>query len=251
MTPPKQNKRLEGKTALVTGASRGIGRAIAQRLARDGAKVIVNFVAAEKPAQEAVAAIQAEGGQAVAIQADVTVRADLRRLFEQTVAAFGTLDILVNNAGYGTRMPMAAVTEEIYDRIFSFTKATFFAQQLAADVLADNGRIINLSTGITRGWAEGAAVYGGSKAAIEMFTRSQSKELGKRGITVNAVLPGVTQTELTDKIPAAVREDAARRSSFGRIGEPDDIADIVAFLASHDARWITGQMIVANGGMSP
>jgi 3-oxoacyl-[acyl-carrier protein] reductase len=241
----------DGKVALVTGASRGIGRATALRLAKDGAAVVLNYVANEAAAREVQALIRAQGGEAELVRADVTALAEIPGLFDAAAARFGRIDILVNNAGLGGRGSVAITPEETYDRLFAVTKGVFFTLQAAADRLADNGRIISLSTGLTRGWATGVAAYAGSKAAIEQFSRSLSKDLGPRGITVNVVLPGVTETDLTANMPSENKQHMRSQTSLGRLGKPEDIADVIAFLASDDARWITGQMIVANGGSTP
>lgn len=237
---------LSGKVAIVTGGSRGIGRAIAERFGRDGAKVVVNYHQAADAAQTVVSAIAAAGSEAVAVQADVSRLADLPRLFEAAQSRFGRADILVANAGVYAPIPIAQTTEEIYDRLFAITKGTFFLLQMAADRIADGGRIITLSSGATLGWAS-APAYAGSKAAIEQFTRALSKALGPRNVTVNAVLPGVTLTDMTPASPE-FRARGAANTSFGRLGTPEDIADVVGFLASHDGRWITGQRIGAHGG---
>lgn len=240
-----------GRIAIVTGASRGIGRAIATRLAEDGIKVLINYSHSEAEALTLKEQITASGGTADVARADITKITDIVRLFSTCQELLGTPDILINNAGVASMGTVGSVSEEDYDRAFAITKGVFFLLKEAGKKLNDGGRIINLSTSLTRGWAENAAAYAGSKAAIEVFTRSLSKELGHRGITVNAVLPGVTETDMTLNYPSAVKESAIARSSLGRLGKPEDIADITAFLASEDARWITGQMVVANGGTAP
>ena len=243
--------KLLGKVAIVTGASRGIGRAIALRLGKDGAKVIVGYSRQAEKAQEVVAAIEKEGGQAVAVQADMGNLADVRRLFEEARQRFGKLDILVNNAGISAFKPIAMLTEEDFDRMFTInTKGPLFALQQAAHQIADGGRIINISTGGTATSAPGAGLYTASKAALEQFTMSLAKELGSRGVTVNAVLPGMTETDMFEEVaPPEFKEMAIGMTALGRLGKPEDIADVVAFLASDDARWITGQKIAATGGM--
>jgi 3-oxoacyl-[acyl-carrier protein] reductase len=239
------------KVAIVTGASRGIGRAIAKRLATDGIKVLINYSHSEPEALALQAEIISFGGIAEIAKADITKAIDISTLFSICHDVLGAPDILINNAGVASMGTVGSVSEEQYDRAFAITKGVFFLLKEAGKQLNDDGRIINLSTSLTRGWAENAAAYAGSKAAIEVFTRSLSKELGHRGITVNAILPGVTETDMTMNYPTAVKESAIARSSLGRLGRPEDIADIAAFLASDDARWITGQMIVGNGGTAP
>jgi 3-oxoacyl-[acyl-carrier protein] reductase len=241
-------RRLEGKIALVTGSSRGIGRAIAERLAADGATVVINSRTAESAAP-AVAAIEAAGGRAVAIPADMAKVEDVRRLYAQIKERFGRLDIVVNNAGIlPPAVPVKDETEQTWDAVFALLKGTYFSMQEAARLVADGGRIINISSSTTRGWSPGYSIYAGSKSAIEQFTRSLSRELGPRGVTVNAVIPGLTDTDMISDYPAAIREAVARNTTLGRLGQPKDIADVVAFVASDDARWITGQLVIANGG---
>lgn len=245
------DKRLAGRTALVTGGSRGIGRATALRLARDGADVAITYAANAEAAERTVAEIAALGVRAHAERCDLRDITTIRPALDGVVKAFGRLDILVNNAGIGAGGPFAATSEAAYDALFAITKGVFFTLQAAMQVVAENGRIVNFSSGLTRNWAPAAAAYAGSKAAVEQFTRSLSKELGPRGITVNVVLPGVVETDMTANMPADRREHSRQQTSFGRLGRPEDIADVVAFLASDDARWITGQLIVANGGSTP
>lgn len=243
---------LSEKIAIVTGGSSGIGRAIAERLAQDGASVVVDYAHSVDKAKEVVSAIEAEGGKALAVQADINQVADIRRLFQETVDRFGHLDILVNNAvKAGAFKPLAEVTEAEFDEQFRLNaRGTFFALQEAALRMADCGRIVNISSAITvNNIPLGASVYTGSKAAIEEFTITLAKELGGRGITVNAVLPGTTETEGFRKTaPPDVQTQAAHTSPLGRMGQPQDIADVVAFLVSDQARWITGQKILVTGG---
>jgi 3-oxoacyl-[acyl-carrier protein] reductase len=246
------NDTLKGKVALVTGASRGIGRAIAERLARDGAAVVINYSSNAAEAQKAVAGIEAAGGKAFAIKADVGRVAEIVRLFDEAIAHFGRVDILVNNAGVMFNQLVSATTEEDFDRIFAINvKGTFFACQQAATRLAEGGRIINLSSSTTARIMPTYGAYVATKGAVEQLTRSLSKEVGPRGITVNAVSPGPTETDLflEGKTPEQLKQ-FGQMSAFGRIGQPAEIAEVVAFLASDAARWVSGQNIRANGGLA-
>ena len=243
---------LNGKVALVTGASRGIGRAIAARLAREGASVVVNYARSASEAHEAVATIKSEGGRAIAVQADVAKTEDLQRLFDQTTEHFGKIDILVNNAGVLTTKPIAEVTEEDFEKLFAVNvKGTFFACRLAAQRMSRGGRIINISTTVTNLMLPNYSLYAASKGAVEQITRTLAKELGARKITVNGVSPGPTDTELfrAGKTEEQI-EGMAQMSAFGRLGRPADIADVVAFLVSEEARWISGQNLRTNGGLA-
>lgn len=243
--------KLTGKTAVVTGSSRGIGRAIAEKLARDGARIVVHFKDNEKAAQQVVQEIEDANGQALALGADFSDVMEVRRFFSAVETHFGALDILVNNAGWAKFGNLDEVGEDDFDEVFDLNvRGLFFATQEAAKMMRDNGRIVNISSGITRANAAGGAVYAGSKAAVEAFTRCFTAELGGRGITVNTVSPGMTETDLVREVMSEeALNAAAQRSPFGRIGQPQDIADVVAFLCSDDARWLTAQNILANGGV--
>ena len=243
--------RLDGKVALVTGASRGIGRAIALRLGRDGAAVVVNYSGNHEAANETVSAIEAASGRAVAVQGDVGKVGDIQRLFDSTFEHFGRLDILVNNAGVFFTKPVADVTEEEFDRIFAVNvKGTFFACQQAATRMADGGRIINFSSSTTAMMLPAYGAYVATKGAVEQLSHVLAKELGSRGITVNVVSPGPTDTELFGQGKTEQdKQRFAQMAALGRLGQPKDIADVVALLVSDDASWITGQNIRANGGI--
>ncbi len=241
--------KLHGKVALVTGSSRGIGRAIAERLARDGASLAVNYAGNQAEADEVVQGIATAGGRAVAIKADLSQVAEIRRLFAEVDQQLGRLDILVNNAGIGALSPLAEVDEETFDRVFTLNaKAVLFACQEAAKRMGQGGRIVNLSSSTTYFPLANTAVYAASKAVPKMYTEVLAKELGAKGITVNSVAPGPTAPGMFANAPKEMQEGAAHSSPFGRIGRPDDIAGIVSFLASEDAGWVTGQHILANGG---
>lgn len=238
---------LSGKVAIVTGASSGIGRAIAERLAGDGALVVVNYARSAEKARQVVTGIQAQGGNAVAVQADMSQVADARRLVTDTVAQFGRLDILVNNAGKFMPKPLAEMTEADFDYVMALhAKGPYFAMQEAAKVLTEGGRLVNISTAGTQRTFHGATAHLGSKAALEQYTKGVALELAPRGITVNTVSPGITDTGV---LTESYRQYGIQISPFTRLGLPNDVADIVAFLVSEDARWLTGQNIQAGGGM--
>ena len=241
---------LQGKVAVVTGASRGIGRAIALRLAKDGAAVVVNYAGSEQQAREVVPDIEKACGRAVAVQADVSKVADVVRLFDAAFQHFGRLDILVNNAGVILYKLLADTSEEELDRLMAINvKGTYFCCQQAAKRMADGGRIINFSTSITGLMLPTYSAYAASKGAVEQITRVLAKELGSRRITVNAVSPGPTDTELfgQDKTEDE-KQRFGHQAALGRLGRPEDIADVVALLAGDDSHWITGQNVRANGG---
>ncbi|MBW4688048.1 MAG: SDR family oxidoreductase [Komarekiella atlantica HA4396-MV6] len=243
--------QLTGKVAIITGASRGIGRAIALKLAGNGASVVVNFAGNAEKAQEVVAEIEKLGVKAIAIQADVSKVADIQRLFEQTINHFGKVDILVNNAGIAIYQPITQVTEADFDKIFAINvKGTYFACQQAAQHMAEEGRIINFSSSTTAMMLPTYSAYVATKGAVEQITRILAKELGAKGITVNVVSPGPTDTELFREGKTQEQIDRlAQMAAFGKLGDVQEIADVVAFLASDAARWITGQNMRVNGGI--
>ncbi|WP_165235921.1 SDR family oxidoreductase [Aquisphaera insulae] len=243
--------RLDGKVALVTGSSRGIGRAIAVRLARDGAAVVVNYAGNAAAAGAVAEEIQGTGGRAVAVKADVAVVAEVGRLFDEAIGHFGKVDILVNNAGVILYKRLVDVTEAEFDRLFAINvKGTFFCCQQAARRLADGGRIVNFSSSTTALMLPTYSAYVATKGAVEQLSHVLAKEVGARGITVNVVSPGPTDTELFNEGKTEEdRKRLAQMAAFGRLGRPEDIADVVAFLASDEARWISGQNVRANGGL--
>ena len=236
-------KPLSGKIAIVTGASNGIGRGIAERLADDGAIVVVNYGSSAEKAHQVVTGIQAKGGKAVAVQADMSQVAEARRLVNETVKQFSRLDILVNNAGRFMPKALLDTTEADFDLN---AKGPYFAMQEAANILKEGGRIVNISTDGTHLSFPGATAYLGSKGALEQYTRGLAQELAPRGITVNTVSPGFTDTGMmTDQF----RQIGIQLSPLKRLGLPKDIADVVAFVVSEEARWLTGQNIHAGGGI--
>jgi len=246
-------KPLAGRTALVTGASRGIGRGIAERLARDGARVAVHYGRNEAAAKETVAAIEAAGGSAFAIGVELGLPGDAEALWEQFDRHADGLDILVNNAGIGTAPPLEEITEEEYDRVFAVNvKAPFFLVRQGLGRLRDGGRVINVSSGLARtAVMPDKVAYAMTKGALDVFTRDLSKTLGPRGITVNSVAPGIIETDNTAGWLHGTPdgwETAASISALGRVGTPADVADVVAFLASDAGRWVTGSWVDATGG---
>jgi 3-oxoacyl-[acyl-carrier protein] reductase len=240
------------KTALVTGASRGIGRAIALRLAGDGFRVAVTYAAEETAAKEVVSLIEGRGGVAFAVQADLGVLEDVHRLAERLRQETSVLDVLVNNAGIAASGPIGQETPETYDRVFAVNvKGLFFLTRQLLPLIPDGGRIVNITSGATRiAFPEGIA-YAMSKGAVQTFTLALAKELGPRGITVNNVAPGIIDT---DANAAWLRGDpeaeayAASRHALNRVGQADEIANAVAFAASEQASFITGSTIDATGG---
>jgi 3-oxoacyl-[acyl-carrier protein] reductase len=243
----KQNQ----KVALVTGASRGIGAAIAQRLARDGFTVIVNYAESAEPAEALVRSIQQAGGQALAAKADVSNTADVRRLFDATETAFGGVDVLVNNAGIMQLANVADAEDASFDRQIAVNlKGTFNTLREAATRLRTGGRIVNFSSSVVGLLQPGYGIYAATKAGVEAMTSVFAKELRGRDITVNAIAPGPTATELFLKgKPQEVVDRLAKLAPLERLGQPEDIADAVAFLAGPDAGWINGQVLRANGGI--
>ena len=240
-------KELSGKVAIVTGASNGIGRAIAERLAEDGAIVVVNYSKSSEKAQQVVVGIQGKGGKALAVQTDMSQVAEARRLVIDTVKQFNRLDILVNNAGKFMPKPLDGTTEEEFDGVIALNaKGPYFAMQEAAKVLKDGGRIVNISTGGTHLHFPGATAYLGSKAALEQYTKGLAQELASKGVTVNTVSPGFTETGMMTE---EYRQIGIQLTPMKRLGVPKDIADVVAFIVSEEARWLTGQTIQVGGGI--
>ncbi len=242
---------LDGKTAVVTGGSRGIGRAIVKRLADDGASVAFSFLTNQAAADEVVAAAGSPGQKVIALRADQGSIADQQRLMASADEALGGLDILVINAAIGPAQTFAEISEADYDLVMGVNvKGPFFAMQYAAAHLRDYGRIITISSLSTALPEAGAGLYCASKAALELFTAVLAREVAARGITVNAVSPGATDTELLHtENPADAVDTYIRLTPMGRLGRPEEIANVVAFLAGPDATWITGQNLRVTGGL--
>ncbi|TFZ55536.1 glucose 1-dehydrogenase [Methylorubrum sp. Q1] len=245
--------KLEGKVAVVTGASKGIGAAIAKALAKDGAAVVVNYASSKAGADAVVDAITAAGGRAVAVQADVSQAAQARDLVEAAVQQFGRLDVLVNNSGVYEFAAIEEVTEEHYRRLFDVNVlGVLLATQAASKHLGEGGSIINISSVVTDVLMPTSAVYSGTKGALNAISGVLANELAPRAIRVNVVSPGYVVTEGTHTAGIAGSEMEAglvAQTPLGRSGRPDDIAGVVAFLASDDARWVTGEVINASGGV--
>lgn len=244
---------LAGRTALVTGASRGIGRGIAERLGRDGARVAVHYGRDEAAAKETVAAIEAAGGSAFAIGAELGLPGDAEALWEEFDRHADGVDVLVNNAGIGTTSALGEISEEEYDRVFAVNvKAPHFIVQRGLSRLRDGGRVINISSGLARTAAmPDLMAYAMTKGALDVFSRDLSKVLGPRGITVNSVAPGIIATDNTYELLHASEDawaNAAAISALGRVGDTADVADVVAFLASDGGRWVTGSWVDVTGG---
>jgi 3-oxoacyl-[acyl-carrier protein] reductase len=241
-----------GKVAIVTGASRGIGRQIALQLAQSGAKVVVNYSSNQGKADEVVKQIEQSGGEAVAIRANVGKISEVEALFSETLERFGRVDILVNNAGIMETVMIADVTEEMFDRNFEINvKGTYFACQQAMKHLAPGGTIINFSTSVAGAMLPGYSVYAATKGAVEQLTRQLAKEFGPKDIIINCIAPGQVATELFLNGKSEELVNSYRTmNAFGRLGEPVDIANAVDLLVSDKARWITGQTIRVNGGFN-
>jgi 3-oxoacyl-[acyl-carrier protein] reductase len=246
--------KLTGKVAVVTGASKGIGAGIAKALGAQGASVVVNYASDKSGADKTVAEITKAGGKAVAIGASVAKSADIEKLFAETKKAFGKVDILVNNAGVYSFAPLEEITEEEINRIYSTNVTGLLLTTKAAVKLfpSEGGSIINIGSIVSENTPVNTSIYTGSKGAVDAITRVLAKELGPKKIRVNAVNPGVTTTEGTNSLGIAGSDfetQLVMQTPLGRTGKPDDIADVVAFIASDDARWVTGALLQAGGGL--
>ncbi|MGH3375656.1 MAG: SDR family oxidoreductase [Actinoallomurus sp.] len=245
------NTSLDGKVAIVTGAATGLGATIAVRLASQGASVIINHLPEQADqVADVVERAAAAGGKAVAVAADISDIEQIGALFTAAVDRFGGVDILINNAVLPVLRPMAEVTKEEFDRSFGVNaRAPFFAMQLAARHMRDGGRVINISSHTTGLFFPRYGLYDGAKGALEQFSRVFSKEIGERGITVNVVSPGPTDTPEFRTRPADFIANLKKMTSMGRIGKPEEITNVIAFLSSPEASWVTGQNIRVNGGV--
>ena len=246
-------QRLQGKVAVVTGGSRGIGAAIAERLAADGAAVVVNYARGSEAAEKVVKRIQQNGGRAVAVKADVARREDVRALFEAADKAFGPVDVLVNNAGVAAFAPLDSIDDAHIEHLFGTNvRGVIYATQEAARRFGERGgRVVNLSSVLSEVGLPATAVYSASKGALDTLTKTFAAELGSRKISVNAVAPGAVETDMYYENGVDGHKDAmVQRTPLGRIGQPKDVADVVAFLSSDEAGWITGQVVRASGGFN-
>lgn len=244
-------KILQDKVALVTGASRGVGAEIVRSLANAGAKTVVNYVRNQQAADKIYDEITEAGSECLTVQADVSQAVAVRQLFDTAINHFGRIDILVNNAGILIFKKIAEISDDEFDQIVDVNlKGIFYSLREAATRLSDNGRIVNISSTVTRLMLPKYGAYAATKGAMEQLTHIFAKEIGERGITVNAVLPGPVNTELfrAEKTEEDIKRMAAL-ATLGRIGEPEDIARVVLFLVSEESGWITGQNIAVNGGI--
>lgn len=249
------SQRLEGKVAVVTGASKGIGASIAKHLADEGAAVVVNYASSKQGADRVVAEITSKGGQAIAVQADMSKHADIKRLFAETKKTLGRLDVLVNNAGIYEFAPLEEVTVEHFHRQFNLNVLGLIlaSQEAVKQFGSAGGSIINISSVVATAAPATASVYSATKAAVDALTRSLAKELGPRKVRVNSINPGIVETEGTTSAGISAEESGFRKlfeaqAPLGRIGQPQDIGPAAVFLASDDSSWITGETLYIAGG---
>jgi 3-oxoacyl-[acyl-carrier protein] reductase len=245
--------KLAGKVAVVTGASKGIGAAIAKALAAEGAAVVVNYASSKAGADAVVEAIVQAGGTAVAVRGDVSKADEAKGLIDAAVRDFGRLDVLVNNSGIYEFAPIEAFTEGQYRRMFDVNVlGVLLTTQAAAEHLGEGGSVINISSAVTSLFPAQSAVYTGTKGAVDAITTVLANELGARKIRVNAINPGMVETEgthIAGFIGSELEDGMVAQTPLGRVGQPDDIAGIAVFLASDDARWLTGEKLTASGGL--
>jgi 3-oxoacyl-[acyl-carrier protein] reductase len=245
--------KLTGKVAVVTGASKGIGAAIAKALAAEGAAVVVNYASSRSGADAVVAAITAAGGKANAVQGDVSKAADAQGIIDSAVETYGRLDILVNNSGVYEFQPLEGITEEHFHRQFNINVlGLLLTTQAAAKHLGEGASIINIGSIVSRVTPPGTAVYSGTKGAVDAITGALARELGPKKIRVNTVNPGMVVTEGTQSggfIESEMGTSIVSQTPLGRLGQPEDIAKVVTFLASDDAGWLTGEQVLTGGGL--
>ncbi len=245
--------KLSGKVAAVTGASKGIGAAIAKALAAEGASVAVNYASSKSGADAVVNAVTKAGGKAIAVQGDVSKAAEAQAIIDAAIEAYGRLDVLVNNSGVYEFAPLEEITEDHFHKLFNTNVlGLLLVTQAAAKHLGEGSSIINISSGVTRRMPANFAVYTGTKGAVDTITGVLARELGPRKIRVNAVSPGVIETEGTHSagiVGSDFEKAAVAQTPLGRIGQPQDIASVAVFLASDDSAWLTGEVIFATGGL--
>ena len=244
---------LKGKVAVITGAGRGIGRAIAMQFVEYGSKVVVNYRSSIAQVEDLLALIRNAGGEAIAVQADISQEADAKRLIEEAVKQFGRLDILVNNAGITKDNLLMRMTEQDFDSVIDINlKGTFFCTKYAATVMLKqrSGKIINISSVVGITGNVGQANYAASKAGVIGMTKAVARELSSRGITVNAVAPGFIETDMTEQLSDKVKEETIANIPLKRYGNSNEVAGTVSFLASEAANYITGQVIQVDGGLA-
>jgi 3-oxoacyl-[acyl-carrier protein] reductase len=246
--------KLEGKVAVVSGASKGIGASIAKHMAAEGAAVVVNYASSNEGANRVVADIEKNGGRAIAVQADVAKKADIERLFSEAKKAFGKIDILVNNAGIYEFSPIEGVTEEHFHKQFNLNVLGLIlaSQEAVKHFGSSGGSIINISSGASTMAPANTSVYSATKAAVDAVTRSLAKELGSRNIRVNSINPGMVETEgvhAAGIMESDFRKQVQSQTPLGRIGQPQDIAPAAVFLASSDSAWMTGESLLITGGV--
>ena len=244
-------KVLDGKVALVTGASGGIGGAVAKRLAEAGASVAAHYNTNEQGARETADAIKAAGGECLVTGGDAADPKQAARIADEVADRFGRIDILINNAGTLQNLVFGSVTPENFDEQFhnNVLSGIIMMQEAVRHFPAEGGRVVNVSTNLSYGPMEGATVYSAAKAAIITLTQGFARELGKKGITVNAVAPGATDTSMLSWITDEMRQGIAQATPLGRMGQPDDVADVIVFLASPASRWVTGRTLIVDGGL--
>jgi 3-oxoacyl-[acyl-carrier protein] reductase len=244
---------LDGKVAVITGAGRGIGRRIALKFAEKGAKVVVNYHSSVSQVEELLTLIRNEGGEAIAIQADVSIEEEAKKLISEAIKQFGRIDILVNNAGITKDNLMMRMSEEEFDRVLDINlKGTFFCMKHVSGIMLKQkcGKIINISSVVGLTGNIGQVNYAASKAGVIGMTKAAARELASRGITVNAVAPGFIETDMTDKLPQKNKEAMIASIPLKRYGSVDEVAGVVSFLASEDANYITGQVLTVDGGLA-
>lgn len=243
--------KLKGKVALVTGSGRGLGRVIALRLAEEGADLVVHYSASRQGADEVVAEVEARGGRAIAVQADIAQRNDVQRLFEQVDQAFDRIDIVVNSAGVSNGTPLSDLKDEDVETLIGINlRGPLYITSEASKRMPEGGRVVNIASSLAEFPLPGASLYAGTKAAMKAFTETWAKELGAKGITVNTVTPGATSPGMMETAPEGFREFFEKASPFGRIGRAEEVAAVIAFLCSPEASWVSGTHVLVNGAAS-